>query len=34
MMAVQQNLLLTSYRIAKCDTIKRGEFLQKHTGIN
>ena len=34
MMVVQQNLLLTSYRIAKCDTIKRGEFLQKYIGIN
>ena len=34
MMVVRQNLLLTSYRIVKCDTIKRGEFLQKHTGIN
>lgn len=34
MMVAQQSLSLTSYRFAKCDTIKGGEFLQKHPGIN
>ena len=34
MMVVQQKLLLTSYKFAKYDTIKRGEILQKHLGFN